>query len=424
MSENPKIYVADKETLDKVYAILATDPVYGFIEHCAIKAPGERIEYIGLNKNFKPLVVTMGGGYALNDWADFPWLKGNKPYMVNEDGTPAYRLKEDDYSKKEDGTPSDVANSNFAGDAMAWAPKIYKREYMAGDDRYVMFRYDPAPGFEATGFMDDDKELEGVWMPMFYGATTGEPDEEKMRSISDTQPQHTVNTDKQKTAIEKVGSQARFFGGAIINTLVDLMIMFAKTTNLQAAYGMGNCNGYDASQSPTMGVKRNAVVSGGQFYGTSDTKTLNKIFHSIVLGSYNIWIRDPYTLLVNGRYKVSPGYKIDLTGTTYQDTGITIPKITKDDGSQNTGIFYPHKYQTVPHFGALPVPPYEGSTTTGGCDGLWQNVEITAVALRFGSCNGGANAGGRSWNVGNAAADASWGFGSALLLLPPVGVAV
>ena len=51
-----KIYIADKETLDKVYNILASDPVFGFIEHNNILSPGSRIEYIGLNKDYAPLV--------------------------------------------------------------------------------------------------------------------------------------------------------------------------------------------------------------------------------------------------------------------------------------------------------------------------------------------------------------------------------
>ena len=84
-----KIYIADKETLDKVYNILASDPVYGFIEHNDILSPSSRIEYIGLNKNFTPLVRNkQSGGMALNSWADFPIIKANKPYMVKADGTP------------------------------------------------------------------------------------------------------------------------------------------------------------------------------------------------------------------------------------------------------------------------------------------------------------------------------------------------
>lgn len=414
-----KTFIADKETLDKVYAAVSGDPIYGFIEHNATLAPGSRIEYIGMNKNWNPITITKGGGYSLGDWADFPWLKGNRPWMVKSDGTPDYRLNPDDYTLKEDGTASDVANTDYDGGAFAWCPKIYKREYMAGDDRYVLFSMTERDGFEPVGFKLGTEEVEGVWLPMFYGSIV----DSKMRSLSGLQPDYSKATAAQKTAIDAFGTRARFFGGSVMNTLIDLEILLAKTTQLQGFYGNGNSSGYDASLTPTMGVKENAVIGGGQFYGTTDSKSLNKIFHSIVLGSYQQWMRDPYLLLVNGRYKVSPNYEYDLTGNTYTDTGISLEEIYKADESQNTGMFYPHKYHTIPSFGALPVGPYNGSSSTGGCDGLWQNCEITAVALRFGRCGYGAYAGGRSLDLSTTAATAGWSLGSALLLFPPVGVA-
>lgn len=233
-----------------------------------------------------------------------------------------------------------------------------------------------------------------------------------------------IITDKEHTAIANFSSRAAFLGGGIVQTITDLLIMFAKSTNSQEAYGYGNSSGYDASLAPTNGVKQNAVVGGGQFYGTKDAKSLNKIFHSIVLGTYQQWMRDPYTLLVNGRYKVSKNYTYDVTGAKYQDTGISLPKMFESDGStQKYGIFYPHKYQTVPGFGAVPVHPCKGSTSTGGCDGLWQNVEIVAVALRFGHCNNGTDDGLRCLDVAHTAGNADWNIGAAVLLLPPVGVA-
>lgn len=419
MAAGEKIYIADKETLDKVYNILNTEPVYGFIEHDAILSPsGGRIEYIGANKDYEPITVTMGGGYSLKSWADFPLLKANKPYMVHADGTPDYRLKEDDYTKKEDGTASDIANTNYNGGAFSWLMKIYKKEYMAGDDRYVLFRFEKADGFEPVGFLDpDNKELEGVWLPMFYGSIVSE----KMRSTSGLQPDHSKTTDAQKNAIDAFGGRAKFLGGPIVETIIDLLIMFAKTTELQTAYGCGNMNGYDASQTPTMGVKQNNVVGGGQFYGTSDGKSLNKIFHSIVLGSYQQWMRDPYEIVVNGRVRVSKNYAYDITGASYSDTGINVEN--REEGS---GWNYPHKYQTVPGYGAVPVAPYNGTTSTGGCDGLYRHESqktITAVALRFGPCNDGRYAGPRARHWNGTAAAAYWSFGAAILLLPPVGVA-
>lgn len=416
-----KTFIADKETLDKVYNILAADEVYGFIEHMNVLSPTERIEYIGANANYTPLTVNKTTGEAnYGSWANFPVLVGNKPWMVRSDGTPDYRLDEADYTKREDGTASDVANTAYDGGAFAWIPKIYKQEYMLGNDRVVKFSMSKKDGFEAVGFIDpDNNELEGVWIPMFYGSIV----EEKMKSISGVQPCYNNATAAEKTAIDAFGARAKFFGGPIVQTLTDLLIMFGKSTNSQAVYGNGNMSGYDASLAPTNGVKQNAVIGGGQFYGTSDGKSLNKILHSIVLGTWQQWMRDPYTLLVNGRYKVSKNYAYDLTGATYHDTGISLPKVLKDDGTQNTGIFYPHKYQTVPGFGVVPVHPCKGSTSTGGCDGLWQNVEITAVARRFGDCSNGADDGLRYLNVHSTATAAGWNIGAAILLLPPVGVA-
>lgn len=412
----PYVDIADKTTLDKIYDIVSSDGIYGFIEHNDILSPSQRIEYIGMNKDYTPIAITMGGGYSLNSWADFPWLKANKPYMVKADGTPDYRLNENDYTKKEDGTDSDVSNTSYDGGAFAWAMKIYKYEKTVGSDRIVKFSLEARDGYKPIGFIDpDNNELEGVWIPMFYGSII----DSKMKCISGTQPCYNNATAAEKTAIDNSGARAKFFGGAIIETLTDLMIMFAKTTNLQEAYGNGNMNGYDSSLAPTNGVKQNAVVGGGQFYGTSDGKSLNKIFHSIVLGSYQQWMRDPYTICVNGKLKVSKNYAYDLTGASYLDTGVDYNKEEINNGDW----YYPHRFQTIPGFGAIGVYPFKGSSSTGGCDGFVVNKGITAVALRFGLCNSGLSDGPRALGLDLTAAGANWSFGAAVLLLPPVGVA-
>ena len=389
-----RTYIADKKTQDKIYNMLAADPVYGFIEHNDILSPSERIEYIGLNKDFTPLMRDkQSGRMVLNSWADFPVIKANKPYMVHADGTPDYRLNENDYTKREDGTASDVSNTAYDGGAFSWAQKIYKQEYMSGNDRIVNFSMVKREGFEPIGFMDtDNNELEGVWIPMFYGSIVNE----KMKCVSGIQPCYSKTTAEEKTAIDKFGARARFFGGSIVETLIDLMIMFAKTTNLQEAYGMGNSTGYDVSLIPTMGVKQNAVIRGGQFFGTSDGKSLNKIFHSIVLGSYQQWLRDPYEVVVNGRVKVSKDYTYDVTGASYEDAGINVAD-NKNWNEGHNANSYPSHYRTVPGYGSIPALGMDGgSSATGGCDGLWTKdpkETFTGVALRFGVCDNGAGGG-------------------------------
>lgn len=425
-----KIYIADKETLDKVYNILAADPVYGFIEHNGILSPGSRIEYIGLNKDFSPLVRNKAdGSMALNSWADFPVIKANKPYMVRADGTPDYRMSETNYAQKESGGASDVANSSYNGGAFSWLMKIYKNEEMVGNDRIVRFSLTARDGYEPVGFIDpSNNELEGVWLPMFYGSILGASGSTpKMVSLSGMQPTHSNTTAQEKTAITNFSSRAVFLGGPIVETITDLLIMFAKTTNLQEAYGYGNCAGYDASQSPTYGVKQNAIVGGGQFYGTDDQHSLNKIFHSIVLGSYQQWMRDPYEVVVNGRVKVSKNYTYDPTGAAYTDTGIAVPDNKTWDTNHNA-LDYPAHFRTVPGYGSIPALGMDGgSSATGGCDGLWRKdpkQTFTGVCLRFGYCNNGLICGLRARSWSGTATHANWTFGAADLLLPPVGVAV
>lgn len=425
-----KIYIADKETLDKVYNILAADPVYGFIEHNGILSPGSRIEYIGLNKDFSPLVRNKAdGSMALNSWADFPVIKANKPYMVRADGTPDYRMSETNYAQKESGGASDVANSSYNGGAFSWLMKIYKNEEMVGNDRIVRFSLTARDGYEPVGFIDpSNNELEGVWLPMFYGSILGASGSTpKMVSLSGMQPTHSNTTAQEKTAITNFSSRAVFLGGPIVETITDLLIMFAKTTNLQEAYGYGNCAGYDASQSPTYGVKQNAIVGGGQFYGTDDQHSLNKIFHSIVLGSYQQWMRDPYEVVVNGRVKVSKNYTYDPTGAAYTDTGIAVPDNKTWDTNHNA-LDYPAHFRTVPGYGSIPALGMDGgSSATGGCDGLWRKdpkQTFTGVCLRFGDCGNGRYCGLRARTWYDAATHAYWGVGAADLLLPPVGVAV
>ena len=117
-----KTYIADKETLDKCYAILSADGIYGFIEHMDVLSPTARIEYIGQNKYFTPISLNKDtGAMTLNSWADFPIIVANKPWMVRADGTPDYRLDENDYTKKEDGTASDVSNTSYNGGAGVYA---------------------------------------------------------------------------------------------------------------------------------------------------------------------------------------------------------------------------------------------------------------------------------------------------------------
>ena len=409
----------------KAITALDGDDVYGFIEHCDTLQPTSRIEYIGKNAAYtRPLKVNLtDGSYDLGDWVDFPIIKENKPWMVKPDGTADYRLDENDYTKKLDGSASDVANTAYDGGAFSWIRKIYKREHMSGNDRYVEFSFAKKDRFEPVGFTrPDGKELTGRWLPMFYGTVV----DSKTKSVATGNCISGANktTAEQNTAITAFDANARFLGGSFMETLIDLMMMFAKTSDLQEAYGYGNCNGYVNDSSVNYGMLDNQVIAGGQFYGTGsntgNNKAVNKAFHSIVLNTYNQWQRDPYEIIKNGEVYVSKDYTYDLTAATYEDAGVAVP-----DQSANNWR-YTKKYVTVPGYGSVPdisAGIASASTSTGRADGTYTLAAQSGavpVCLRLGSCHYGLSGGlsARAWDA--EAGRAYWSYGAALLLDGPV----
>ena len=387
---------------------------YGFVEHMDILSPANRIEYVGLNKDYRPMSMDLEKHTTdYGSWGNFPSLVHNKPYMVKSTGEADYQLDENDYNMKATGGSSDVANLEYPGGAFSKFIKVYVKRWVEGNDRHVRFSYIPLEGYYPCGFIDTGgSEMDYVWLPMFYGSTVSG----KMRSLSGLQPDINQTTATQNTNITAFSNRAAFFGGPIVETIKDMLYMLFKTTDIQQACGKGNSSGYNSAASPYYGVLPNAVVGGGQFYGSSDGESLNKIFHSIVLGSYQQYQRDPYYLVVNGRYKVSTDYTYDPTGEEYIDTGINSETVTASKW------LYPHISKPVDGFGCIPVAPFSGSTATGYCDGVYhpQDKNFTSVVLRFGHCTNGSGAGLSCLSLDGSAADAYWSFSASVLLRPPV----
>lgn len=407
-------YIGQK--LDKVSSLLDPTPVFGFIDHMATLSPTSGIEYIGTNTDYVPFSRNIDGTMDLGSWGSFPVLANCKPAMVKGDGTMDYELDPADYTKKLDGTASDVANTSYSGaGAFSWIQKIYKSEYVVGTDRVVLFcEVKKNDSFKPVGFVDEtDSEIPGVWIPMFYGALQSSA----LKSLAAGYPEKNQNTAAQKTAIDNAGTRARFFGGSILETLGDLLIMWAKNRNTQAVYGYGNSSGYDSTDTTNYGMKANAVISGGLFYGTSDGKALNKILHSLVLGTYNQWQRDPYEVVLYGKVFVSPNYAYDAAGSGYLDTGIST-----HDASGDTWR-YPSKMESVEGYGPLPVFPYSGTDSTGYCDGLYflnnQHSTAQTTSVRLGDCNNGSRCGSFARNWSNAPSYTGWYIGASPLLLAP-----
>lgn len=358
--------------------------VFGFIEHLDVSEAENRIEYIGLNKNYSPMVGnltehTMDYG----SWGSFPSLVQNKPYMVLPTGEADYELNEYDYTLKKSGEPSDIDNVDYIGGAFSKFIRIYVKRWVDGNERHVQFSYIPLEGYTACGFIDEDgTEMDYVWLPMFYGATVNGV----MRSLSGLQPDSNQSVDVQKVYIDAFSNRAAFLGGPIIETIRDMLYMLAKTTDISSVYGCGNVNGLD-QETWIYNVLPNAVVGGGQWYGSEDCQSLNKIFHSIVLGTHQCYQRDPYLLLVNGEYQVSTNYNYDVTGESYIHTGIYPELPAESEWVMSNGC------SVVDGWGCLPTEPYGANPLTAYGLLLPTEPSGTNVALRFGDWDGGSEPG-------------------------------
>lgn len=390
--------VMHKDVQKVVEQSLLTDtPVYGMVIHEASDLnPSSRVEYLGKNADFTPLKVDLDNhSVDYGSWADWPWLKANVPVMCDWDGHIDYYLDSNDYTKKAGSDePSDVADLEYEGNAMAVAKLIYTCTYCIGHDRYVYFcDRKISDDFEPIGFNVRGTIREYMLIPMFYGYKDARG---RLRSIAGQYSagtitgHHTQNRDgidmdtqAQYLAVLRASAGSLFFGGSLVNVLTDIAVMLSKSTDTQASYGTGMSRSYtaDSDHSGHWGTIPEPVLS-AQFYGGADEKTYSTIFHSTVLGTNMLWQRDPYTILVYGCLKISPDYRFDLTGESYVDTGCTLPQ----------GNYYA-TLQVVPGYGFIPCPDVVGSDSTGYCDHMYANPEVISVASRFGCSRSGARAG-------------------------------
>ena len=131
-TDNKLYFIYDNSDSEKI------NEVYGFHIDPTESDPSDAVTYLALAMSMTP--AKMGETtFSYGSWADAFFMP--KPCMVKCDGTVDYYLDPNDYTKKLDGTASDVANLNYDGNAMMEWPLIwykYDTEGMA-DGEYSFY---------------------------------------------------------------------------------------------------------------------------------------------------------------------------------------------------------------------------------------------------------------------------------------------
>lgn len=209
-----KIFVADKETQDKIKtdttAILEElrgqrPKRYGYRVKISEPDPGSRVEYLFDAVGMTPAHMEFNNGddgvFNYGDWKDLWFIRDNYPCMVRADGSEDYRLDPSDYSlKAADGAASDIENVEYSGNAMAAIPLVWVSRYQEGGYQYVIFcetKYDES--YKAYAHTRPDGTISKV---AYHALFKGSLHSGKLRSIAgaDVYPQYSTTATQERQA--------------------------------------------------------------------------------------------------------------------------------------------------------------------------------------------------------------------------------
>lgn len=460
---------SEKYSDDKEYFITDAEPdsptiIYGWHVDPDESSPSDAVTYLKDAIGMTPAAM---GSTAFNygSWADAFFMP--RPCMVRSNGTVDYYLNPNDYTKKVDGTASDIANLDYDGNAMMeWGLIWWKYEAgtAEGEGYFYVSNHRVDSSYKCWCNYDSKNNITDHFYTAIYNGTSAPTF--STASTYAVNDHVTYNNAEYKciTAIETAGvwdsskweqvsatTRLRSLSGIALtaangngsttgqteinratanNTTVDtewyidvwsdrmlingLLILMGKSLDSQGVFGRGIDTGSQAS--------KEAYVTGtlndkGLFYGsTANGTTAVKVF-----GMENWWA------LVWHR-------TAGLVGLSNGTTAVKMTYGTADgttaDGYNTTGTGYyidtnvrpASGYMAKARFNALgyylPSVTTGGSATTRYCDYWYTNNAATTFALVGGSSGGGVACGSSCFNLGSAVGSAAWSFAAAPSLKP------
>lgn len=391
---NEKLFIADKATQDVIKGntdkIIADLQDYEKTKHKRYgiridkndSNPDTRCEYILDAVGMKPARMNyLTSAFDIGSWADVFFVKENYPCMLKYDGKEAYKLNPNDYSKRIDGTPSDVSNKAFAGNAMSAIPLIWVSQYETANYEYMIvcdIKYDDS--YHAYLHTRSDGSIADVFYErMFEGYFDGT----RIRSLSGQTP--TASQDGTTEISRARANGALWYTGtfAAWNMFEILLKIMSKTEDCQTAFGRGNCT---SDVYLTTGQLNNK----GTFFGYKDDVHAVKTFHCENWWG-NYWERRAGLMCLKGKVVVKAKPPYNTTGVGYEDVGILYADATGGYVSK-----------TLMNDKGRFIQEYKGSESTYTCDYHWHSNLIDGYALSGGYRDNGSHCGCGSVNLDNA----------------------
>lgn len=407
-------FFVDKEmVLEKNLLVFEKKPVtiYGFHINSNESNPSNAVTYLEDAVGMTPAYMNYTTGqFDYGSWEDAFFMP--RPCMLKSDGTVDYYLDPNDYSKKADGTASDIANTSYDGNAMMeWGKdgkKIWLKVvpdtndntsasiYIADeqdDDEYTCYNFVGSDGVTVK---------DHFYTPIYQGSLVSS----KLRSLSGRTVIQSNTANNEVTYATANGTGWYTECWCDMELLQDLLVLISKSLDTQTSFGNGGCNrGSSASYMLATGT----MNTKGLFWGSSSTSEGVKVF-----GMENLWgnqyRRFAGFVSVNGTAKIKKCFGTSDGSTTatynFDGTGYKSCGTLTNSGGYLSKINFSSKNN-------IPIA-YNGSSSTYYCDYAYVNTSGTYYAFCGGNCGRGLYCGTFYLVLDSAPSNSGWRIGAAV----------
>ena len=423
-----QVHISDKLNGLKDQIAKLQGVIYGIYIDSSESDPSDCVTYLSDAVGMTPAHMDYTAGvFDYGSWENAFFMP--RPCMLKYDGTVDYYLDPNDYSKKIDGTASDVGDTTYGGNAMMEWGRDGKRIWYSiepkGDGTSAIIYvadYQVNENFKAYNFINKNGSLvDHFYTPCYFGSLDSDG---RLRSLSGIVGSSRC---KNKTAPqERIAAKLNNPSGVDIwdfecyadNQLITILLwLMGKSLDVQTVFGKGLIDsGTDAINNSFTSGQHNAK---GLFFGTN-SGAANTYTNAVkVFGMENfwgfMWRRELGYVNVNGtlKYKLTAGTKDGSTDTDY-----VVSTTASDYDGYLSGSSLPSasgSYIKKMTFGSKAMTPTEvgGSASTYYCDTLWTNLNAVCFSFRGGDSHNGALCGTVSRNLHNASSNSYWNVGAA-----------
>lgn len=390
------------------------DYLFGYDLVKATSSPSGRVTYPDDvdNAGFTPAAMNFSTSkFNYGSWNFAPGEKFMpRPCMLTYAGVVDEYLNPNDYTKNTENLPSQVANVSFNGNAMMEWPKIFTKRWE--ENGIYHFRCSDTPQDDTwdcwCNYDRQNNQIDHFYTPIFFGSKDSS---NRLRSISGVANSVSTTADAEINYAKANG--ADWYTEVLADRLLlqDLLVMMARSTECQTAFGYGRCNSSNSSA-----IAPGTMNAKGMFWGDDDQTSGVKVF-GMENPWGNLWRRTAGWINDKGTQKVklTRGTHDGSTATDYNTTGSGYKTISGATPTGTSGGYI--KTMKTEAFGRLPVDA-SGSSSTFEADGLWFASSNVYYAFVGGAWNYALRCGPFCANLSRAASYSDSGNGAALSCKP------